>query len=268
MTKKRSNLYMKQTLEPMYNWTKRHLFEPMMEIQLAHLFMLTKQSIIKEHEGKQLLKATWKLTQSSFTKEYDATFEDLFFMIEAELARELGDEIVGNMHIAFSRNDMDATMYRMFWRKQLLEWYKTLMQLRETIIDLSQKHIKTIICAHTHNQQAQPTTLAHYLMAFDRNLARDLERVESLYIRVNQSPMGACALATTAFPIDREYMCMRLGFERLMDNSYDAVSASDYFVEIASTLTISLTHLSRFIYDLIFMTTNEVNTLKLDDRHV
>ncbi|KMK75580.1 argininosuccinate lyase [Alkalihalobacillus pseudalcaliphilus] len=268
MTRIRSEQYILETLKPTYDFTKSNYFPYMMEINLGHLLMLNKQNILGEDEAKLLLKKTYELYQKGYTKEYDSSYEDLFFMIEADLEEELGGELVGNMHIAFSRNDMDTTMFRMFWRDCLLNWMNQVMELEEVILRLVDEHIMTIMPAHTHNQQAQPTTLSHYLMAVEQNLSRDLKRAMSLYDRINESPMGACALSTTGFCIDRKYMCQVLGFDQVMANSYDAVATSDYLMEMASVLSISLSNLSRFVFDLIFMTTNEVNTLRLHDKHV
>lgn len=268
MSVTRSQNYIKTTLEPTYNFTRNHFYHYIMEINLAHVLMLKNQSILPQAEGEMILKATYELYLKGYSKNYNASFEDLFFMVEDDLAKEIGPELVGNMHIAFSRNDMDTTMFRMFWREKLTKWLEKINALRTTILELVAEHKETVMPAHTHNQQAQPTTLAHYLMAVENNLRRDVQRGIALYERINLSPMGAAALATTGFPIDRQFMSNRLGFDKPMGNSYDAISASDFMLELSSILTISLSTISRFIFDLIFMTTNEVNTLRLHDKHV
>jgi argininosuccinate lyase len=239
-----------------------------MEINLAHVLMLKDQSILPPEQAQQILKATSHLYKEGYNKCYNSSFEDLFFMVEADLTEMIGSELVGNMHIAFSRNDMDTTMFRMFWREKVVDWLNQVNLLRKTILTLVDDHKNTIMTAHTHNQQAQPTTLAHYFLAMDNNLQRDVERGIELYNRINRSPMGAAALSTSGFPIDRQNISDRLGFHAPISNSYDAISASDFLMEINSVLTISLSTLSRFVYDLIFMTTNEVNTLRLHDKHV
>jgi argininosuccinate lyase len=239
-----------------------------MEINLAHVLMLKDQSILPAEQARLILEATYKLYKADYSKPYNSSFEDLFFMIEADLTEIIGPELVGNMHIAFSRNDMDTTMFRMFWREKIIKWIKRVNELRETILALVEEHKDTIMTAHTHNQQAQPTTLAHYLLAVENNLERDVQRGIALYDRINRSPMGAAALSTSGFPIDRQNISDRLGFQAPMSNSYDAISASDFMMEINSVLTISLSTLSRFVYDLIFMTANEVNALRLHDMHV
>ncbi|WP_404459160.1 argininosuccinate lyase [Sutcliffiella horikoshii] len=264
----RSTLYIKNTLEPTFNFTKFHFYKYIMQINLAHVLMLKNQGILPQEQASKILEATNELYKEGYTKNYNTKFEDLFFMIEDDLTKLIGAELVGNMHIAFSRNDMDTTMFRMFWRERILEWLEKINDLRKTILTLVEEHSDTIMTAHTHNQQAQPTTLGHYLLAVENNLLRDIERGTELYKRINRSPMGAAALSTSGFPIDRHNISNRLGFHSPMNNSYDSISSSDFMMEINSVLSISLSTLSRFVYDLIFMTTNEVNTLRLHDKHV
>ncbi len=264
----RSQSYIDNTLEPTYTFTKKHFYTYIMEINLAHTLMLKKQQIVSDEDASKIAEATLALLKKGYNKEYDPGFEDLFFMIESDLSNAIGPELVGNMHIAFSRNDMDTTMFRMLWRQKLSEWIEQINDLRETLLELIDEHKETVMPAHTHNQQAQPTTLAHYLLAVENNLQRDVERGIALYNRINHCPMGAAALATTGFDIDRYEMSDQLGFSSPLPNSYDAISASDFMLEIGSVLSISLSTLSRFVYDLMFMATNEVNTLRLHDQHV
>ncbi|MEW9502266.1 argininosuccinate lyase [Jeotgalibacillus marinus] len=268
MIGKRSEIYINTVLEPTYNFTKDYFFKYIMEINLAHVLMLKKQKIIKREEADTILQATYKVLERGYNKKYNTNFEDLFFMLEDELSSDIGDQLVGNMHIAFSRNDMDTTMFRMYWREKIAKWIENINHLRFVILTLANEHKNTVIPAHTHNQQAQPTTLAHYFLAVENNLQRDVQRGISLYNRTNLCPMGAAALTTTGFNIDRHDISKRLGFDGPMSNSYDAISASDFMLEMASVLSISLSTLSRFIYDLMFMSTNEVNTLRLHDKHV
>ncbi|WP_100333098.1 argininosuccinate lyase [Bacillus alkalisoli] len=265
---KRSKRYIDIQLEPTYRHTRDHFYQHIMEINLAHVLMLRDQAILDSDDAREILDATYKLYKQSYTKEYDDRYEDLFFMLEADLTEIIGPMLVGNMHIAFSRNDMDTTMFRMFWREKITTWLDKVNALRRTILALVKEHKHTIMTAHTHNQQAQPTTLAHYLLAVENNLQRDTKRGLELYKRINVSPMGAAALSTTGFNIDRHHIGTQLGFDSPMANSYDAISASDFMMEISSVLSISLSSISRFVYDLIFMTTNEVNTLRLHDQHV
>ncbi|MBM7095733.1 argininosuccinate lyase [Bacillus sp. H-16] len=264
----RSPLYIQDTLNPLFDFTKEHFYSYIMEVNLAHVMMLNSTKILSDKDAGTILEATLALKRKGYEKEYNPQFEDLFFMIEHDLAQEIGDDLVGNMHLAFSRNDMDTTIFRMLWRQKTAEWIDKLIDMRTLLLELAEEHKHTIMPAHTHNQQAQPTTLAHYLLAAEQNLKRDTERGIALYDRINVSPMGACALSTTGFPIDRQQISDQLGFSSPMTNSYDAISASDFMLEFGSALSISLSTLSRFVYDLMFMATSEVSTLKLNDQHV
>ncbi len=122
--------------------------------------------------------------------------------------------------------------------------------------------------AYTHNQPAQPTTLGHYLMAFIEVLERDSERLRAAYGRVNRSPMGACAITTTGFPIDRDFTASLLGFDGLQVNSYGAIAAVDYLTESCSVLAVSMLNLGRFAQDLLLWSTAEFNYLRLSDAYV
>ncbi|MDF0726324.1 argininosuccinate lyase [Cytobacillus sp. S13-E01] len=260
---KRSQLYVKSVLTPIFEFTREHFYSYILEISIVHVSMLGKQGILPEESVGKIIEACGKLLETDYQKEYDSEFEDLFFMIEHDLKESIGDELVGNMHIAFSRNDMDATMFRMFWREHIIEWFEQIDQLIEVLLKIADEHKDTIIPAYTHNQQAQPTTLAHYIIAVVHHLERDLERGTSLFERINVSPMGAAALGTTGFPIDRDYVADHLGFAKAMENSYDAIAAADYMLELASVLITSLSSLSRFVYDLMLLTTNEVKGMTI-----
>lgn len=265
MSKGRSQIYVDHILKPTYNFTKQNFYKYILEINLAHVLMLTKQNILSSESSKLILEANANLIKTGFDKEYDPKFEDLFFMLENDLTKVIGEELVGNMHIAFSRNDMDATMFRMLWREKVVTWLEKVIALQNTNLQLIEEHKETVMPAYTHNQQAQPTTLAHYLLAISSHLKRDTERGLELLKRINCSPMGAVALGTTGFPIDRVFVQEKLGFDSLVENSYDAIATADYMIEISNVLVTSLSSLSRFVYDLILMTTNEVQTLRLDD---
>jgi argininosuccinate lyase len=265
MSKIRSQVYVDHILKPTYDFTKKNFFQYIIEINIAHVLMLVKQQILTTNQAKPLLEASTDLLRSGYIKEYNPTFEDLFFMLEDELSHRIGEDLVGNMHIAFSRNDMDATMFRMLWREKIIMWLNQITKLRYTLLNVIKEHEDTVMPAYTHNQQAQPTTLAHYLLGIESHLERDTQRGIELLKRINCSPMGAAALATTGFNIDRVFVQQKLGFDDLVENSYDAIAAADYMLEIASVLSTSLSSISRLVYDLILMTTNEVQALRLDD---
>src|SRR5690606_29273219 len=121
--------------------------------------------------------------------------------IEHFLIKEAGD-IAGNLHIARSRNDMGIAIYRMTLREKILELIESALELRESLINLSSEHINTIMIGYTHTQQAQPTTIGHYLNAMTDLLTRDIDRLKAAYNNVNRSSMGAAALTTSGFPVN------------------------------------------------------------------
>ncbi|GAA0340520.1 argininosuccinate lyase [Bacillus carboniphilus] len=260
----RSQVYVDTVLHPIYQFTKLEFLNYILQINMAHVMMLEKQKIIPKIDAEKMLLANHKILKEGFPKEYDPQFEDLFFMLEDQMKNHIGEELVGNMHIAFSRNDMDATMFRMHWRKKVTQWIEVVATLQQQILKIASEQKDTIMTAYTHNQQAQPTTVSHYLLAIASHLNRDMERGLNLLSRINESPMGAAALGTTGFPIDREYIAELLGFDKAMENSYDSIAAADYMLEIGTTLSIFLSTLSRFVYDLMFLATNEVNGIRLD----
>ena len=172
------------------------------------------------------------------------------------------------MHTARSRNDIDLTMYRMLLRERLADCYAALLEFRGRLVNLAWEHRAALIPAYTHNQPAQPTTLGHYLMAYIEVLERDAERLREAYVRVNRCPLGACAITTTGFPIDRHYTERLLGFEGLQVNSYGAIAAVDYVTESCSVLATAMASLGRFAQELLLWSTAEFSYLRLSDAYV
>ncbi len=261
----RSPVYVSEILAPCFEVAKRRFYTAIMDVNLAHTLMLGRQGIIPHEAARTIAGALLNRMESPPGCGYDPQYEDLFFLIEARIAADTGEETAGHMHVAFSRNDLDAAIFRMALRSDLLALLEKLQAVRQALHDLAAAHTETVMPAHTHNQQAQPTTLAHYLMALEGNLRRDTERLLALYHRVNRSPMGAAALGTTSFPVDRHLVAEYLGFTGLLENSYDAVSASDHMLEAASAMLVMGSSLSRFVHDLMLLASNEFGVLRLDD---
>lgn len=257
-------VYQRIVLEPGFANARAHFFYPMMDATVAHVLMLMRQEIIDPAQARALLAACREvLERGPEPLDYDPRYEDLFFQLEAELAQLAGAEAVGNLHVAMSRNDLDTAMYRMVLRDEVLTVLDGLGQLRAALLQKAADHLETIMPAHTHNQQAQPTTLAHYLAAVESELAKDAERLLGLWPRLNRSPLGAGALATSGYPVDRDVVAELLGFDGLVENSYEAVASADFSAEYAACLHIALGHISRFVTDLMFWCTNEVAAVRL-----
>ena len=228
-------VYRDTVLAPIFADAKKYFLAPLIEIEYAHTVMLARQGIMPEVEASMCIRALDGLDLEEIrTADHDGSFEDLFFYVEKKLAAVCGEEIAGKMHTARSRNDIDLTMYRMLLRERLGKSFGALLGLRARLAELAWQHREALIPAYTHNQPAQPTTLGHYLMAYIEVLERDAERIRETYVRVNRCPLGACAITTTGFPIDRHYTERLLGFEGLQMNSYGAIAAVDYVTESCS----------------------------------
>jgi argininosuccinate lyase len=156
------------------------------------------------------------------------------------------------LHMGRSRQDIGATIARMSLRDGLLRECAALVASRERLLTIADQHKQTVIPAYTHGVQAQPTTFAHYLLAWESAMARTCERLQQAYQRINNSPLGAAALGTSSFPIDRKRLAGLLGFDGLVENSYDAnhIASADSSLEVASALQISAIHLGQFAQDL------------------
>ncbi|QGH33793.1 argininosuccinate lyase [Gracilibacillus salitolerans] len=261
--------YVEELLKPVFDDQKVHLFEAMFKIHKAHTTMLTEQGILTKDECKKILEGVSQVEHLDKNElNYSAEFEDFFFLVESKIGERIGDELAGKMHIAKSRNDMGEAMYRIVIRDYLLKAILDAKQLKEVILKQAEQHIETIMPAHTHTQPAQPTTFGHYLLAIHDNLARDIERLKRTYHTVNQSPMGAVAITTTGFPINRERMVELLDFDGLVENSYDAIGTGDYLIEAAQSLISLMTNMGRWIQEFLRMASKEVGLIKVSDAYV
>ncbi|MBS7654626.1 MAG: argininosuccinate lyase [Candidatus Bathyarchaeia archaeon] len=236
----------------------RHIID----INRAHVIMLVEKKIIGKNDGSKILGALQDLKEKTAPL---LDVEDAHMLIEEEVIRKVGLEIGGNLNLAKSRNDQVATAIRMELRIEILNLIDLVVDLQESLLNLAEKNIETIIPGYTHLQQAQPTTFAHYLLAQFDILERSLWRFIEIYRRINLSPMGAGALATSSFPISRERVAELLGFEGLIENSLDAVSSRDFLLETLAALSIFAVDLSRFAEDLIIWSSMEFSILEIPD---
>ena len=237
------------------------LAEAVLEVNKAHVVMLMEEKIVQWSEGAKILSSLDKID----SKKLDPNAEDVHMAIEESVIAETGPEIGGNLHIAKSRNDQVTTAIRMVLRQELQELMQLTLNLQQSLVDTASKHTQTIILEYTHLQPAQPVTFAHYLMSYTDSLGRDLERLESAYSRVNRCPLGAGALATTSFSINRKKTAALLGFDEVMENSIDAVGSRDYIVETQAALALLAVNLSRLAEDLIIWSSPEFGTIELPD---
>ncbi len=239
-----------------------HIFQADLLVDKAHLVMLREQGLISGEVCTRIMAALDDLMEKG-SRTLGAG-EDVHEAIEAYVLVQVGPE-GGRMHTGRSRNDEVATCIRLALRSQMLDLMQEQLSLISMLVRLAEKHTETVIPGFTHTQHAQPTTLAHHLLAHADALGRDLSRLEDAYRRVNQSPLGAAAFASTGFKIDRQRTCQLLGFESLVENSMDAVSTRDFILEVLSDLSILMVNASRLAEELVLWSTSEFGYLELDN---
>lgn len=260
--------YVEAVLEPAYDHAKQELLQPMIAVHKAHLIMLLEQELLTKEEAHKIAKALLAIDLEQLRiGTYNGQFEDLYFEVEHRL-QELSNEASGSLHLARSRNDMGIAVYRMTLREKLLSAIGSALELHASFLAFAKKHTDTIIIAHTHTQQAQPTTLAHYIAAVTDSLARDIRRLQAAYGNCNLSSMGAAALTTSGFAVSRERVAGLLAFDGLIENSYDAVSGADYVGEIAASIQLAAINLGRFAQELLLWCTQEFAVVKIADPYV
>lgn len=231
-------------------------------VDMAHLIMLYEKGLIQRDDCARILTALRELLAEGF--EALGEGEDIHEAIEAYVIERVGPA-GGRMHTARSRNDEVATCIRIALREQMLGLMDELLQMIDALVRIADETRERIIPGYTHLQHAQPTTLAHHLLAHADALIRDLERFEDAYERVNLSPLGAAAFASTGFEIDRYMTCELLGFSGIVENSMDAVSTRDFALEVLSDTSILMINLSRIAEEIILWSTSEFGYVELND---
>src|SRR5690554_3537571 len=233
----------------------------------AHAAMLVAQGIISAEDGEAIEKGLEQILGEIDAGEFafSTALEDIHMNVEARL-RELIGPAAGRLHTARSRNDQVATDFRLWVRDALDQLDEGLADLQAALLDLAEKEAATVMPGYTHLQAAQPVTFGHHLLAYVEMIGRDRGRFADSRRRMNESPLGAAALAGTSFPIDREMTAEALGFARPMANSLDAVSDRDFALEFLSAATICATHLSRMAEELVIWSTAQFRFVRLSDR--
>ncbi len=260
---------MAHVLRPNFQQAKRYLFKPLVLINKAHALMLHRTGLMGLEPTRRLLNALEDIQRGgarSYT--YSEAYEDLYFAVEARLIELAGSDAGGNLQLARSRNDIDAAMIRMVLRETLLGFIEALSELRGVLLERATEHLDALMPGYTHNQPAQPTTLAHYLGGVLGVLERDARRLRFAYNTVNRNPLGAAAMTTTGFPIRRDLTATYLGFEGLVENAIDAVGGADHTLEAVSSALNCATTLSRLVFDLLTWATREVGFLRVPDEFV
>jgi argininosuccinate lyase len=235
---------------------------------IAHSKALLKCNIISQKEYQEIKEGLASILKDieDGTIQFDTQYEDIHMNVEKLLTDRIGDA-GKKLHTARSRNDQVAVDFKLYIMEQIAVLKAQTKDLLEVLIDLAGQNLFTIMPGYTHLQHAQPVTLAHHLMAYFEMFKRDMERLEDCRKRMDQNPLGSCALAATTYPVDRELTTELLGFGKFTMNSIDGISDRDYAIEFLSASSIIMMHLSRFCEELILWSTGEFSFIEIDDAY-
>jgi argininosuccinate lyase len=245
----------------------RHLYRQDIAASKAHAAMLAKQGIIAAEDARAIARGLDTILSEieGGKLELKRALEDIHMNVESRLAELIG-AAAGRLHTARSRNDQVATDFRLWIRATIDAIDDALADYQCALAEKAQEHAATVMPGFTHLQIAQPVTFGHHLLAYVEMAARDRGRFADARARLNQSPLGAAALAGTAFPIDRAMTATALGFDAPMANSLDAVSDRDFVLETLSAAAIAAVHLSRFAEEIVIWCSPLVGLIALSDR--
>lgn len=235
---------------------------------MAHAAMLGAQGIIPQSEADLIVKTLDEiLTDVEAGKiEFSEENEDIHMNVEVLLTQRIGDA-GKRLHTARSRNDQVAVDLKLYLRSEIGLLIGKVQKLIEVICRKASRHLESIMPGYTHLQRAQPSTFAHYTMAYAEMLTRDVSRLQDCAVRLNQCPLGSGAMGGTTYPIDRFMTAEKLGFTKPTENSIDGVSDRDYVLELASCLSILMMHLSRFSEEIILWASYEFGFVSLADAY-
>jgi len=228
---------------------------------LAHVGVLSAQDLADIERGMAVIRGEIQLGRF----DWQLALEDVHLNIERRLT-ELVGEAGKRLHTGRSRNDQVATDLRLWLRSAIDAVVATLTAVQQSLVRQADAHADTVMPGFTHLQVAQPVTFGHHLLAYVEMFERDRERMLDARRRVNQLPLGAAALAGTTFPIDREFVAGRLGFEGLCENSLDAVSDRDFAIEFVAAAALVMTHVSRLAEELVLWMSPRYGFVRLPDR--
>ncbi|MDF1599233.1 argininosuccinate lyase [Mesorhizobium sp. YIM 152430] len=245
----------------------RKLYAQDIRGSLAQADMLAETGIISTEDRDRIAQGLKQILGEieAGTFEFSARLEDIHMNVEARLADLIGPA-AGRLHTARSRNDQVATDFRLWVKEELQRTDAALVRLIETFLKRAEEHAATVMPGFTHLQTAQPVTFGHHCMAYVEMFGRDLSRVRDAVERMDESPLGAAALAGTGFPIDRQMTAKALGFREPTRNSIDTVSDRDFALEFLSTASICATHLSRLAEEIVIWSTPQFGFVRLSDQ--
>lgn len=244
----------------------RKLYKQDIRGSIAHAQMLSGAKIISGAEATKIIDGLKKIEKEIDSKKFifKKELEDIHMNIESRLKEIIGD-VAGKLHTARSRNDQVATDFRLFIRDELDAIRDLLIDLEKNFVTKAEKNLNVIMPGFTHLQVAQPVLFAHHLLAYFEMFKRDISRLDDLRTRMNECPLGACAMAGTSFPIDRFATAKTLGFAQPTANSMDSVSDRDFAIEFLSCTSLIALHLSRFAEEIVIWMSKGFEFIKLSD---
>ena len=232
----------------------------------AHAKMLTKIGILTKAESTKIIDGLKKIEKEIESGKFNfkIELEDIHMNIESRLKEIIGDT-AGKLHTARSRNDQVAVDFRLFVRDEIDNLSKLILDLQKNLVAKADENFGAILPGFTHLQVAQPVLFSHHLLAYFEMFKRDLSRLHDLRVRMNECPLGSCALAGTSFPIDRDFVAKELGFNQPTANSMDSVSDRDFAIELLFCLSLVATHLSRLAEEIVIWMSKGFEFVKLSD---
>lgn len=263
-------VYNRTVLAPLFEHSKRHYASDLMAINRAHAVMLAETGVLAKPQAATIVEALRDVEEGLDPNDlsYTGEVEDFFFFVEEELKGRLGPDLAGRLHTGRSRNDIDHTVFKLALMRRLDDLTGRVCALVDTAIDVADRESGTLIVAYTHGQPAQPSTFGHYLGALIEVLLRDLDRLAQARDTVDRCSMGAAAITTTGFPIDRHRVADLLGFKQVQENAYGCIAACDYITAPYSAMKLLFVNLGRFAQDMAQWAAFEVRQLHVPDAYV
>ena len=249
--------------------TDSFLFNEDIEGSIAHTEMLVKQKIISPSESTKIIRGLKKIKSEIKSNKFifSSDLEDIHLNIETRLFELIGDA-AGKLHTARSRNDQVVTDLKLWMKKDQMSILKKVKKVKSVIVQLAKKNKKTIIPGLTHFQSAQPISAGHYFLAYYEMFKRDTIRFSEALKRIDESPLGSCALAGTQYKINRFQTSKKLGFKKPSRNSIDSVADRDFVIDFLSNASILSVHLSRISEEIVLFSSDLINIFKLGDEVV
>ncbi len=246
----------------------QRMYQQDIQGSLAHATMLGRQGIITKEEADDIVNGLKAILQDieDGNVEFSMENEDIHMNIEAMLTQRIGPD-GKRLHTGRSRNDQVAVDFRLYVKNEIPKIIGMLLDLEKVLTEKAKANTETVMPGYTHMQRAQPTTFAHYMMAYANMIRRDITRLEDCLERMDECPLGAGALATSSYPIDREFTAHALGFKKPTENSMDSVSDRDFAIEFLSACSILMMHLSRFSEEIILWCSWEFKFVEMDDAY-